>query len=999
MAADLIAPIMSKYQNYNINADPSPEIISLEYASFENKSESIPANGRLVLVLIEPRILAPIPGLNPSDDLISRLIRYKGDIRAEGYHSRFIIANVYRGNRNQDGRTVIAIRRFLRDVKTAHPNLEGVVLVGSFPETAFVRRMIWAPTFEQDVMGQRRTGRYLDIYPGTIDTRTDIILSDLTGNWESLYHEAGLHIQGIIAYPDTNTATQQWSDGIFVNTGNFSSNIFRIDDIAYNDVFYLDDANFTILEQRNAPNPLLRISVNSNLLNPELSADDRTRVNKIARPEISVSRINAFNIAFDPDPNLSGTDGKKFLDVNGNPQIVTSANNIIPQNQVNFFTFRNPILERKLYVSYFDRNHKFRVGAFGNLPFRVGTINGAPELSADTFANDLNKASNSFLPALVVRNANLANYVNFYKQPSVLKGITAHSTGQYSEFHNTATPEQIQSEVGGNPIRWIKFGNQYQPSYANLNGVADLFIHRAMWHNNTLRTAGASIMVHDGCEANAAYGNFNLPYQDPNYAKWQNMEGILFFTNTVALVSRAKVFNDRPWGFPEGFSNNDRANVGMAFKNYYEMLSNNSAVTRDYAHHKRAYNWSLNGDWTVRLRNKNGLGILQLQNNSIIANHVHPDKAWIEGWNFDSGMNTIKCIGDIDGDGIDEFIIWSEWGLGILKHDGKCWRQLLVAPRDTWFGGWRYDATINTGRDKIIGAANLTGTGASELLITSNWGLGCLTWNGATLTTSFILQNGNRIGGWLLNTANDKFEGFGNFDATSQKEVLVTSSWGLGILSLQSKTSLVMVANGAMLQGGWRINTKDNTIAAIADFDGDGKEEILITSPWGIGILKVQGNTLITVAIHANDTVLEGGYIVKNKDKIWTVTNLLGGAFKQIVFANATGIHILSLNGNKLKKIAGLNNGQRTGGWLLNTNDNKCLAAADFDGNGRSEMFIHSPWGIGIIGLSGANTFVNPALHPFKTVLGDWYLESTDKFTGSGNLIGGSNIHEILVKK
>jgi hypothetical protein len=997
--SDLIAPIMSRYRNYNINGEPSPEIISLDYATFENAADNIPSDGRLVLVLVEPRILEPLAGISSADDLSNRLLRFKGDLRAEGYYSRFILTNVYRGGINQDGRTVIAIRRFLREVKATHPNLEGVVMVGSFPETAVLRRWIWAPSFEQDVMGRHRTGQYLAIYPELVDTRTDIVLSDLTGNWEALYHEADFHLDGIIAYPDSATAARPWASGSFVNAGDFSSNIFRIDDLVFRDVFYVDDAATAFLERRDAPSPLLRIHVDSNLQNPEISIDDRSSPNKIARPDISVSRINALNIAVDPDPRLHGTDGHTFLDAAGNPQTVTSTANIVPANQTELFTFRNPVLERRLYCSFFDRNHRLRVGAFGNQPFRVGAISGTTEFDPNYYAGLLNNASNNFLPAVVVHNANLADYVNFYKQPSVFKYVIAHSSMWNSGFQDGATPEQITTAVGGNPVRWWKFGNEYRSSYAGLGGTTDLFIHRAMWHNKTLKDAGASIVVHGGCDVNSAYGTSNYPYQSPYYAGWQNAEGILFFTNAVALVARAKVFNDSPWGFAEGFRNNDRANVGMAFRNYYEHQSNDASVATDYAQNKRAYNWSINGDWSVRLRNKNGLGILQLATNSIVANHVHPDKAWIDGWNFDRGLNTLKCIGDIDGDGVDEFVIQSEWGLGILKHDGYRWRQLLVAPRDTWFGGWRYDATINAGRDLIIGVANLTGTEANELFVTSSWGVGCLSWSGITLTTSFILQNGQRIGGWLLNTADNKIEGFGNFDATSQKEVLISSPWGLGVLSLQSNRPLVMVANNTMLSGGWRVNTVDNRFAAIADFDGDGKDEILVTSPWGIGILKVQGSTLMTVAIHANGTLLSGGYTVRNTDKLWATGNFLGGSSKQVVIANAAGIHVLRLGSNALEKIAGLNNGQRVGGWLFNSNDNRCIAAADFDGNGNTEMFISSPWGIGIIGLIGGSNFVNPALHPYGVTLGDWCLESTDTFFGSGNLSGGSGAHEILVKK
>jgi hypothetical protein len=997
--ADLIAPIMARYLNYNINGEFSPEIVSLNYAGFENAAETIPADGRLVLVLIEPRILNAIPNLTPADDLTSRLLRFKGDLRAEGYHSRFILANVYQGNINQDGRSVIAIRRFLQEVKSAHTNLEGVIMVGAFPESSVVRRWPWAPDFPQTVMGAARTGKYLALYPELVDTRTDIVLGDLTGNWEALYHEADIHLPGIIAYPNAATAALPWSNGAFVNSGQFSSEIFKVDDVVFRDVFYIDDATATILEQRMTQPPLLRLQVASNLVNPETTVEDRTRVNKIARPDIFVSRINALNIALDPNPALQGSDGHTFLDNNGNPQTVTSVANIVPNNQVALFTSRNPLLERRFYTSFFDRNHRFRVGAFGNQTFRVGAISGTSEFDPDTYAGWLNNASNSFQSALVMHEANLADYVCFFKQPSALKYVIAHSSMWNSSFKSTATHAQLFAEVGGNPIRWIKTGNQYQPSYEGLGGTADLFLHRAMWHNKTLKDAGASIVVHGGCDVNAVYGTIDHPYNSTDYGGWQNAEGILFCTNTVALLSRAKVFNDSPWGFAEGFRNNDRANVGMAFKNYFETQSNDNGVASNYAQNKRAYNWSLNGDASVRLRNKNGLGILQLAGNQIVANQVHPDKAWIEGWNFDRAMNSLKCIGDIDGDGIDEFVITSDWGMGILKHDGQRWRQVIVAQRDTWFGGWRYDATINSGRDSIIGAANLTGTAASELLVTSSWGMGCLSWNGSTLNTSFILQNGNLIGGWRLNTADNKIAGFGNFNATAQKELVVTSPWGIGILSLQSNSSLLMVANNTMLQGGWRVNTADNKIAAIADFDGDGMDEILVTSPWGIAVLKVQGSTLITVAIHANGSVLSGGYTVSNSDKLWATGKFLGGALNQAVLGNSAGIHFVHLNGNALVKAAGLNNAARVGGWVLNTGDNRCIAAADFNGNGRSELFIASPWGIGIIGIDASGLFVNPALHPYGTILGDWNLESTDTFFGSGNLSGGSAVHEVLVKK
>ena len=35
--------------------------------------------------------------------------------------------------------------------------------------------------------------------------------------------------------------------------------------------------------------------------------------------------------------------------------------------------------------------------------------------------------------------------------------------------------------------------------------------------------------------------------------------------------------------------------------------------------------------------------------------------------------------------------------------------------------------------------------------------------------------------------------------------------------------------------GGWLLNTADNRFGPVGDFDGDGCDEIVVTSPWGLG--------------------------------------------------------------------------------------------------------------------------------------------------------------------
>ena len=89
----------------------------------------------------------------------------------------------------------------------------------------------------------------------------------------------------------------------------------------------------------------------------------------------------------------------------------------------------------------------------------------------------------------------------------------------------------------------------------------------------------------------------------------------------------------------------------------------------------------------------------------------------------------------------------------------------------------------------------------------------------------------------------------GDFDGDGRSEIPVNSPWGIGILKLSGGTlcrSPMMQPNGTRF-GGWLLNTADNRFEFIADLDGDGNDEIFIDSPWGIGVLKESGGTMSAV--------------------------------------------------------------------------------------------------------------------------------------------------------
>src|SRR5437588_633714 len=162
-----------------------------------------------------------------------------------------------------------------------------------------------------------------------------------------------------------------------------------------------------------------------------------------------------------------------------------------------------------------------------------------------------------------------------------------------------------------------------------------------------------------------------------------------------------------------------------------------------------------------------------------------------------------------------------------------------------------------------------------------------------------MAPNGTRFGGWLLNTADNVIGDIADYDGDGRDEILIYSPWGIGILKLSGSTltPIMMAPNGTRF-GGWLLNTADNEFGPAADYDGDRHAELFVSSPWGLGILKLSGSTLTAPMMQPNGT--------------------------------------------------------RFGGWLLNSADNAFGPAADYDGDGKAELFIYSPWGVGILKQTGA---------------------------------------------
>ncbi|PKV50792.1 VCBS repeat protein [Aquimarina sp. MAR_2010_214] len=373
-----------------------------------------------------------------------------------------------------------------------------------------------------------------------------------------------------------------------------------------------------------------------------------------------------------------------------------------------------------------------------------------------------------------------------------------------------------------------------------------------------------------------------------------------------------------------------------------------------------------------------GIGILDYRSNLLTSQAMARNGSRFNGWLLNTRDNEFPAIGDFDGDGRAEFLITSPWGIGVLERNRTIFRGVMLASNGTRFGGW----LLNT-RDNVFGpVGDFDGDGRHEILIRSPWGIGLLELTNSTTSPTFrpimMKPNGTRFGGWLLNTADNVFGPIGDFDGDGRDEILITSPWGIGILKLNGDTlDTVMLAPNGTRFGGWLLDTSRNWFGPVGDFDGDGRDEVVISSPWGLGILKLSGNNLVTLMLSRNNTRFGEWRLNSFNNRVWGAADFDGDGRDEILITSPWGIGVLKWDGSRLTSTMLAPNGTRFGGWLLNTADNQFKVRHNITGRRRGEVLVESPWGIGLMRLQG-NTFQVPFMRPNGTRLGGWLLNTRD---------------------
>ena len=587
-----LARLCARFSPHDLNADGIPEIEALHPLDLW----AAPATGRrgLVLVLLEERLARPLPGGPENTELRPALRTFVQDLAQEGWAADVVTARVYAGPVHQDGRTLLALRRFLVALRQQVPAFAGVVLLGDLPEAYLVRSYNWWKHEKLTLNAGKPTERkfedgpvhYLRTRAEPVALRADLILADLDGKWESCYHQERVEIPYAVAvFPageqphggrtrDFETGTDAFEDFFWVNDGHYQFRVLG------------DGAAEMVPDSRE---------------NEECTPDDLRLPNPLARPDISVSRINVRHIALRPKLSVRGRDGQGLLSAAGLPQPVAFASERDVPHWLSVWE-HDPVLERRLLLEYFSRNHRYRRGEFAAsyrpASFAHGLGSGMEELrQAVPSWSGFNEPGYD----VCGQQATVAEFIRWLKRPALLRALQAHSDPWGSAVERSKDVAEIEREAGGQPWSWVKVGDRLAPGLGNSTGKLDFPIFRTLWANRALPD-GASMWIHAGCDSISPEAADHVPYSDTRYGYWQGAEGLLFYCQGLVLVGRAKVFYDTPRQFAATLRQG--GTWGEAWRRYFETEGAEASLEAvgGGIGRKRSYFWGLLGDWTLTLR-------------------------------------------------------------------------------------------------------------------------------------------------------------------------------------------------------------------------------------------------------------------------------------------------------------------------------------------------------------------------------------------------------------
>jgi hypothetical protein len=382
-----------------------------------------------------------------------------------------------------------------------------------------------------------------------------------------------------------------------------------------------------------------------------------------------------------------------------------------------------------------------------------------------------------------------------------------------------------------------------------------------------------------------------------------------------------------------------------------------------------------------------GLGVLGMSGGILTSVATAPNGAVLGQWRLDTSINHVGPTGCFDGSSAASILIHSGWGMGILKVQASGFTSTAMAGNGTPVQGTGIageasaTAAFNIDTSAMVWGpvGDFDGDGHDAVLVTGKLGIAALKQSGSVVVAGAVAAYPtqlipSQIGDWTPSAA-DWFGPVGDYDGDGKQEVLVIGTWGIVLLRFSSVGSgtLVRIANGAAM-GGWTLNVATDRFGPAADYDGDGRAELPVFNESGFALLKLVGGKLVTLAQSAGGDWIGSGRLGGN-NRVGPAADFDGIGRPQLLVTSPWGFGVLTWNAGAWTTSAITASGTACGAWRTNLAGDRMCVADDFDGDGRAELLVSSGWGMGLLNLSGTPTSKITAAN--GTALGSWRLDTT----------------------
>ncbi|MCC7493911.1 MAG: hypothetical protein IT204_16260 [Fimbriimonadaceae bacterium] len=551
--------------------------------------ESLPGPGPAapgVLLLVEERLTQP--GTGP--DLQPALAGWLRALTREGWAAAAVATAVYAGPRHQDGLTLLALRRCLQAVRREYPNLQAVVLVGAFPDALLVRQYAWwkhepltLRRKQPDEQTFKEPVHFLRAVPEVVAMRADIVLGDLDGRWDEVYHLPRTKLPTwYLVYPQGRTAAAEGATA--AEQGG----------LEFEDFFLAQDGALTVRQEGARWHATVAPEGNA-----ECAPADLTLANPLPLPELAVSRLDARHAAVMPDPQIVDAQGRHLLDAQGRPQALEFATAEVTPHPHRLWVL-DERREREMLLDWCARRQRWSAGAYqaDRRPANIGIGWGS---SVQDARRALPEWADFREPGydILKNEVTLTEVVDWLHRPAVFRAMKAHGDPWGCAWAKAPDAKALDQAVGGVIYNWRREGSKLTPTLAGTTAKLDFAVTRSLYEGGTLPDTPA-LWLYTACEGTAPAHAAEAAYNSPGYGFWQGSECLLFHLRGLALIGRSKVFYDQPrelWPVLAA-----GGTLGDVWRRYFTAeAADASLLAKNGIGRKRATFWNVVGDCTVRL--------------------------------------------------------------------------------------------------------------------------------------------------------------------------------------------------------------------------------------------------------------------------------------------------------------------------------------------------------------------------------------------------------------